>query len=56
MILAGGKEVKEMDEIKVSVLFWEDRDQGGAAHDDVVDQVAGALSEGGHKFLLSDIR
>ena len=60
MILAGGKEVKEMDEIKVSVLFWEDRDQGGAAHDDVVDQVAGALSEGGHKVSLigisSDLR
>ena len=49
-----------MDELKVSVLFWEDRDQAGAEHDEVVDQVAGALSEGGHKVSLigisSDLR
>jgi D-alanine-D-alanine ligase len=44
-----------MDELKVSVLFWEDRDQAGAEHDEVVDQVAGALSEGGHKVSLIGI-
>ena len=44
-----------MDELKVSVLFWEDRSQEGAEHDDVVDQVAGALSEGGHKVSLIGI-
>lgn len=44
-----------MDELKVSVLFWEDRDQAVAEHDEVVDQVAGALSEGGHKVSLIGI-
>ena len=39
----------------MSVLFWEDRDQAGAEHDEVVDQVAGALSEGGHKVSLIGI-
>jgi len=60
MTLPWWKGVNEMDELKVSVLFWEDRDQEGAAHDEVVDQVAGALSEGGHKVSLigisSDLR
>ena len=49
-----------MDGLKVSVLFWEDRDQGGAEHDEVVDEVAEALTEGGHKVSLigisSDLR
>jgi D-alanine-D-alanine ligase len=49
-----------MDELKVSVLFWEDRDQGGAEHDEVVDEVTEALTEGGHKVSLigisSDLR
>lgn len=44
-----------MDELKVSVLFWEDRGQDGAEHDEVVDQVAGALTEGGHKVSLIGI-
>lgn len=44
-----------MDELKVSVLFWEDRDQAAAEHDEVVDQVAAALSEGGHKVSLIGI-
>jgi D-alanine-D-alanine ligase len=37
------------DKLKVSVLFWEERGQEGIKHDEVVDQVAGALTEGGHK-------
>ncbi len=49
-----------MDELKVSVLFWEDRDEKGTEHDEVVDQVAGALTEVGHKVSLigisSDLR
>ncbi len=44
-----------MDELKVSVLFWEDRDQAAAEHDEVVDQVAAALSEGRHKVSLIGI-
>ena len=44
-----------MDEVKVSVLFWEERNQQGAEHDEVVDQVAGALAEGGHKVSLIGI-
>ena len=49
-----------MDELKVSVLFWEDRDPAGTEHDEVVDQVAAALTDGGHKVSLigisSDLR
>jgi D-alanine-D-alanine ligase len=45
----------EVDELKVSVLFWEDRDQEATEHDEVVEQVAGALTEGGHKVSLIGI-
>jgi D-alanine-D-alanine ligase len=49
-----------MDEVKVSVLFWEDRSKQAAEHDEVVDEVAKALTEGGHKVSLigisSDLR
>ena len=44
-----------MDKLKVSVLFWEERNQEGTEHDEVVDEVAGALSEGGHKTSLIGI-
>lgn len=44
-----------MEELKVSVLFWEDRGQKSAEHDEVVDQVAGALTEVGHKVSLIGI-
>jgi D-alanine-D-alanine ligase len=39
----------------MSVLFWEERGQGSPWHDEVVDQVAAALSEGGHKVSLIGI-
>jgi D-alanine-D-alanine ligase len=38
-----------MDRLKISVLFWEERGQEGIKHDEVVDQVTQALSEGGHR-------
>ena len=44
-----------MDKLKISVLFWEERGQEGTKHDEVVDEVAGALSEGGHKTSLIGI-
>jgi D-alanine-D-alanine ligase len=40
---------------KVSVLFYEARDDGVASRDEVVDQVAQALSSGGHKVSLLGI-
>jgi D-alanine-D-alanine ligase len=44
-----------MDKLKISVLFWEERSQEGTKHDEVVDEVAGALSECGHKTSLIGI-
>ena len=44
-----------MDRLKVSVLFWEERGQEGIKHDEVVDQVSQALSEGGHRVSLIGI-
>ena len=44
-----------MDRIKVSVLYWEERQQEGTLHDEVVDEIAAALSEGGHKASLIGI-
>jgi len=44
-----------MDKLKISVLFWEERSQEATKHDEVVDQVAEALSEGGHKVSLIGI-
>ncbi len=44
-----------MDPLKISVLFWEDRSQGKAEHDEVVEEVAAALTEGGHKVSLIGI-
>ena len=41
-----------MDKLKVSVLYWEERKQEGTLHDEVVDEVASALSEGGHRTSL----
>jgi D-alanine-D-alanine ligase len=48
-------EVNGMEKLKISVLFWEERSQGSPRHDEVVDEVAGALSEGGHKTSLIGI-
>ncbi|MFH0768331.1 MAG: D-alanine--D-alanine ligase [Chloroflexota bacterium] len=45
-----------MDKLKISVLFWEEHSKEGTEHDEVVEQVAGALSEGGHKVSLIGIR
>lgn len=44
-----------MERLKVSVLYWEERGQEGIKHDEVVDEVATALSEGGHKTSLIGI-
>jgi D-alanine-D-alanine ligase len=44
-----------MDKLKISVLFWEERSKEGTEHDEVVDEVAGALSEDGHKVSLIGI-
>jgi D-alanine-D-alanine ligase len=44
-----------MDKLKISILFWEERGQEGVKHDEVVDEVSGALSEGGHKVSLIGI-
>jgi D-alanine-D-alanine ligase len=44
-----------MDKLKVSVLYWEERGQEGNKHDEVIDEVAAALSEGGHKTSLIGI-
>ena len=44
-----------MDKLKISVLFWEERNQERTSHDEVVDEVAGALTEGGHKVSLLGI-
>ena len=41
-----------MDRLKISVLFWEERGQEGIKHDEVVDQIAQALTEGGHRVSL----
>ena len=43
------KGVDAMDKLKISILFWEERGPAGTKHDEVVEEVAGALSEGGHK-------
>jgi D-alanine-D-alanine ligase len=44
-----------MDRLKISVLFWEECTPEGTKHDEVVDQVVAALSEGGHKTSLIGI-
>jgi len=44
-----------MEKLKISVLFWEERSSEGAEHDEVVDEVAAALAEGGHKVSLIGI-
>ncbi len=41
--------------LKVSVLYWEERKPEGNTHDEVVNQVTAALSEGGHKTSLIGI-
>jgi D-alanine-D-alanine ligase len=45
-----------MEGLKVSVLFYEERDSEGPEHDEVVDQVTGALSAAGHKPSLLGIQ
>jgi D-alanine-D-alanine ligase len=45
----------DVDRLKVSVLYWEERSQGGIVHDEVVDEIAAALSEGGHTVSLIGI-
>ncbi len=44
-----------MDKMKISVLFDEDRSDHESTHDEVVDQVANALTEDGHKISLLGI-
>jgi D-alanine-D-alanine ligase len=44
-----------MDKLKISVLFWEERNPEGTHHDEVVDEVAAALTQGGHKVSLLGI-
>jgi D-alanine-D-alanine ligase len=44
-----------VERLKVSVLYWEERKPEGAIHDEVVDEIAAALSEGGHKTSLISI-
>jgi D-alanine-D-alanine ligase len=44
-----------MEGLKVSVLFHEERDETSAEHDEVVEQVAGALAATGHQPLLLGI-
>jgi len=39
-----------MDKLKISVLFWEERGQEGAKHDEVVDEVAEALTKADIKY------
>lgn len=41
-----------MDKLKISVLFCEERSKEGTEHDEVVDEVAAALSEDGHKVYI----
>jgi D-alanine-D-alanine ligase len=38
-----------VERLKISVLFWEERGPEGIKHDEVVDQVIQALTEGGHR-------
>jgi len=38
-----------VEKLKISILYWEERSQATTKHDEVVEQVAGALAEGGHK-------
>jgi D-alanine-D-alanine ligase len=44
-----------LDKLKISILFWEERGPQGNKHDEVVDEVAAALAEGGHKVSLIGI-
>jgi D-alanine-D-alanine ligase len=44
-----------LDRLKISILFWEERGQEGNKRDEVVDQVAQALAEGGHRVSLISI-
>jgi D-alanine-D-alanine ligase len=44
-----------VDKLKIAILFWEERVQGVAKHDEVVDQLAVAIAEGGHKVSLIGI-
>jgi D-alanine-D-alanine ligase len=55
MTLAVGKDLYKMDPLKISVLYWEDRTQSAPEHDEVVDEVAAALGEAGHKVALLGI-
>jgi len=41
-----------MNKLKITVLFNEERSGHEATHDEVVDQVANALTESGHKVSL----
>ncbi len=49
-----------MPHLKITILFSEERDGHEATHDEVVDEVANALTEGGHKVshlgVHSDIK
>jgi D-alanine-D-alanine ligase len=44
-----------VDSLKVAVLYWEERKPEGRLHDEVVDEVAAALNEAGHKASLIGI-
>ena len=41
-----------MDRLKISILLWEDCVEGVLKHDEVVEEVCEALSEGGHRTSL----
>jgi D-alanine-D-alanine ligase len=44
-----------MDKLKIAILFWEERGPESVKHDEVVDEVSAALSEGGHRASLIGI-
>ena len=44
-----------MNKLKITVLFNEERTGHESTHDEVVDQVANALTESGHKVSLLGI-
>jgi D-alanine-D-alanine ligase len=44
-----------MEKLKIGVLFWEERTPQGTKHDEAIDEVVKALTEGGHKTSLIGI-
>ncbi len=50
ILMNGG--LDELDRLKISILFWEECVEGELKHDEVVEEVCGALSESGHRTSL----